>query len=114
MKAWSFYRHMPVYLADGKRLGRTEEVGHGMEYLHIQQGHVLVYDWYVPMDAVESVTIDGVRLKVSLATMRANRWNIPPGAYLARQGATPGYEYTSPDDTPRVTQPVRNDSAEST
>ena len=42
MSDWEFYRHMPVYLANGRRLGRAEEVGHAVDYLHVQQGHLLI------------------------------------------------------------------------
>ena len=88
------YRHMPVHLSNGSRLGRVEEIGHGGDVLHIQQGNVLVYDWYVPVDAVSTVDERGVHLKVSLRDLRKNGWNVPPEAYLMRQGATPGYEYS--------------------
>jgi hypothetical protein len=93
MPHWQFYRHMPVYLGTGRLLGRTEEVGHGLDYLHVQQGHLVVRDWYIPISAVEDVTPQGVRLGVTLADLRRSGWNVPPEEYLARQGATPGYEY---------------------
>jgi len=100
VERWEFYRHMPVYLRDGRLLGRTEEIGHALDYLHVQQGRLLVWDWYVPVTAVERVTPAGVRLKVDAPDLRHNRWNVPPESYLMRQGATPGYEYTSPADLP--------------
>jgi hypothetical protein len=92
---WHFYRHMPVYLAGGRLLGRMVEVGHAVDWLHVQQGRWLTRDWYIPMSAVRAVTPDGVFLDLSLAGLRARRWNVPSVAYLFRQGATPGYEYTS-------------------
>lgn len=98
MPAWQFYRHMPVYLPGGRRLGRVEEVAHAVDYLHVQQGHILIRDWYIPMTAVQDVTGQGVRLAVDKSSLRRNRWNVPPVEYLAQQGATPGYEYTSPAD----------------
>ena len=98
MSDWEFYRHMPVYLANGRRLGRAEEVGHAVDYLHVQQGHLLIYDWYLPVEAIRDVTTDGVYLNLTMADLRRNRWNVPPESYLQRQGATPGYEYTSPAD----------------
>jgi len=98
---WEFYRHMPVYSRDGRRVGRIEEVGHAVDCLHVQRGHVLIQDWYVPIEAVEDVTPRGVYLKVMPSDVLRNGWNVPPEAYLARQGATPGYEYTSPADTRR-------------
>lgn len=100
MPSWDFYRHMPVYLRDGRLLGRTEEVGHAVDYLHVQQGRLLVWDWYVPTSAINDVTEQGVRLGVTLHDLRRNRWNVPPESYLQRQGATPGYEYTSRADIP--------------
>jgi hypothetical protein len=100
MRNWEFYRHMPVYLRNGRRLGRTEEIGHAVDYLHVQQGNVVVRDWYIPIEVVEDVTGQGVKLAVDLSRLRQDRCNVPPEAYLMRQGATPGYEYTSPADIP--------------
>lgn len=87
------YRHMPVYLSNGARLGRVEEIGHGGDVLHVQQGNLLVYDWYVPANAVSSVDARGVHLQVSMRDLRRNRWNVPPEEFLMRQGATAGYDY---------------------
>jgi hypothetical protein len=100
MPDWSFYRHMPVYLRSGRLLGRTEEIGHAVDFLHVQQGRLLIRDWYLPITAVRDVTAQGVYLGVDLGHLRRNRWNVPPEAYLSRQGATPGYEYTSQTDIP--------------
>jgi hypothetical protein len=95
MKQWHFYRHMPVYTRNGRLLGRTEEIGHALDYLHVQQGRVLILDWYIPIQAVQDVTSHGVYLRVDPPQLRSNGWNVPPEEYLARQGATPGYEYAS-------------------
>lgn len=91
---------MPVYMLNGRLLGRTEEIGHAVDYLHVQQGHLLVRDWYIPMSAVTDVTARGVVLNVNASDLRQNGWNVPPAEYLERQGATPGYEYTSRADIP--------------
>lgn len=91
---------MPVYLANGRRVGFVSEVGHAVDYLHVQQGRLLVRDWYIPMTDVRDVTEDGVYLSVTLPDMRSCRRNIPPVEYLARQGATPGYEYTARSGNP--------------
>jgi hypothetical protein len=99
--AWEFYRHMPVYLSNGRPLGRTLEVGHAVDYLHVQQGRFVIRDWYIPASAIREVTPHGVYLSVGSGDLRRNRWHVPPEAYLSRQGATPGYEYTSPADIPR-------------
>jgi hypothetical protein len=93
---------MPVYLAGGGRLGFIVEIGHGEEYLHVQQGRVLVTDWYVPIAAVAGVGAAGVGLNVDLAELRARRWNVPPVEYLLTQGATPGYEYTGSNGLPQL------------
>jgi hypothetical protein len=98
---------MPVYLADGRRLGRTVEVGHGLDWLHVEQGRWLVHDWYIPISAVRDVTTEGVFLDVNLAALRACKWNVPPIDYLLRQGATPGYEYTSVESIPDFGEPER-------
>lgn len=97
---WEFYRHMPVYLANGRKLGRTLEVGHAVDYIHVQQGRLLVVDWYIPISAVREVNQDGVYLNVNQDALRSNRWNVPSAEYLAHQGTTPGYEYTSRSDIP--------------
>jgi hypothetical protein len=91
---------MPVYMRNGRRLGRAEEVDHGVEYVYVQQGRWLVQDWYIPMRAVRDVTDDGIYLGVDGSALERNRWNVPPEDYLARQGATLGYEYTSRADIP--------------
>jgi hypothetical protein len=91
---------MPVYLRGGGRLGIVLEVGHALDYLHVQQGRLVVRDWYVPMSAVRDVTTEGVYLNADRADLVRNRWNVPAREYLARQGATQGYEYTSPADLP--------------
>ena len=112
MRQWQFYRHMPVYLPGGRRLGRVEEVSHAVDYLHVQQGRILVRDWYIPMTAVDDVTGQGVRLGADRAALHHNGWDVPPVEYLAQQGATPGYEYTSSADLPvhaEVT-PARHES----
>ncbi|MGH2448011.1 MAG: hypothetical protein ACRDFS_05345 [Chloroflexota bacterium] len=100
MRTWEFYRHMPVYLPRGRRLGHAVEIGHAVDYLHVQQGHILIQDWYIPMSAVDAVDDDGVRLNVDLAGMKREGWNAPPQELLQHQGATPGYEYTSRADVP--------------
>jgi hypothetical protein len=89
---------MPVFLADGRRLGFVSEVGHALDYLHVQQGRLLIRDWYVPIEAVQNVDTAGVVLKFSVNELRSRRYNVPPAEYLARQGATPGYEYTGGTD----------------
>jgi hypothetical protein len=97
---WQFYRHMPVYLASGRRLGRTVEIGHALDWLHVRRGRWLVRDWYVPITAVRDVDGDGVFLDVDRRALRSLGWHVPPMEYLTRQGATPGYEYTSTRDLP--------------
>ena len=97
---WQFYRRMPVYLANGRRLGYVLEVGHAIELVHVQEGRLLIHDWYIPADAIADVTGRGVVLNVNREALLANRWNVPPESYLALQGAVPGYEYTSPADVP--------------
>lgn len=100
-RTWEFYRHMPVYLGDGRLLGHTLEIGHAVDYIHVQQGSFLVWDWYIPSTAIREVTADGVYLSAQRDELTRNGWNVPPEEYLLRQGATPGYEYTSPADIPR-------------
>jgi hypothetical protein len=104
MATWQFYRHMPVYLRSGARLGRTEEIAHAVDYLHVQQGHVLIRDWYIPVTAIDQVTGRGVQLAVDMHDLRRHHWNVPPAEYLAQQGATPGYEYTSSADLPQYAE----------
>lgn len=91
---------MPVYLANGRLLGRTEDISHAVDAIHVRQGHILVRDWYIPLVAVQTVNGNGVYLGASIAEMRQRGWDVPGEAYLARQGATPGYEYTSVRDIP--------------
>lgn len=98
--SWEFYRHMPVYSASGDRVGRTEEIGHAVDFIHVQAGHWLVRDWYIPLEAVAGVGPLGVRLTVEPDEFRRRGWNIPPAQFLLHQGATPGYEYTSRRDIP--------------
>lgn len=112
MERWWFFRHMPVFLRTGRRLGRLEEIGHALDYLHVQQGHVLVQDWYVPRDAVEDATPQGVRLNLDLSDLRRERRHVPPEEFLLRQGATPGYEYTTPLDVPAFSQTKDQNSSE--
>jgi hypothetical protein len=100
MKEWSFYRHMPVILPDGRRLGQVWEIGHAVDYLHVRQGTVLVRDWYIPLSAVRAVTDGRVWLAVGRGDLVQRRWNVPPEEYLMRQGATPGYDYTSRTNKP--------------
>lgn len=92
---------MPVYMANGRRLGFTSEIGHAVDYLHVQQGRVILRDWYIPISAVRSVTADGIQLWVDVPEMRSRHWNVPSEEYLLHQGATPGYEYTSRADIPQ-------------
>jgi hypothetical protein len=97
---WQFYRHMPVYMANGRLLGRMLEVGHAVEMLHVQEGRLFIRDWYIPTTAIREVTDRGVFLNVERSALRRNDWNVPPESYLAVQGSVPGYEYTSPADIP--------------
>jgi hypothetical protein len=71
-----------------------------VDYLLVRQGSLLVWDWYVPLSAVRAVTNGGVQLAVNRDDLVRNHWNVPPEKYLTRQGATPGYAYTSPADIP--------------
>jgi hypothetical protein len=98
--AWEFYRRMPVYLSNGHLLGHANEIGHAVDVVHVQEGHLLVRDWYVPAGAIRDVTPQGIYLSVDRADLRRSGWNVPPEEYLARQGSTPGYEYTSRADIP--------------
>lgn len=97
---WQFYRRMPVYLVNGRLLGRVLEVGHAVEALHVQEGRLLIRDWYIPSSAIRDVTDRGVFLTIDRAALRQNGWNVPSERYLAVQGSVPGYEYTSPADIP--------------
>jgi hypothetical protein len=99
-ETWEFYRHMPVFLAGGRKLGYVIEVGHAVDFIHVQQGRILVRDWYVPSSAIAQVGPRGVVLTARREDLVANRWHIPPTEFLMCQGATPGYEYTSPVDLP--------------
>ncbi|HLJ67653.1 MAG TPA: hypothetical protein VKX16_09885 [Chloroflexota bacterium] len=89
---------MPVSLTNGRRLGRLEDVGHALDFIHVRQGRLLIRDWYIPVAAIRGITVGGVQLAVGMAELRARRWHVPPESYLARQGATPGYEYTDLPD----------------
>lgn len=100
MEHWEFYRHMPVYLGNGRLLGHTVEIGHAVEYIHVQQGRILVRDWYIPITAIRDVTDRGVYLSVESRDLRRNGWNIPTETYLRHQGLVVGYEYTSRADIP--------------
>lgn len=97
---WQFYRRMPVYLANGRLLGRVLEVGHAVETIHVQEGRLLIRDWYIPTDAIRDVTERGVFLNADRQALWSNRWNVPTEVYLAVQGSVPGYEYTNPADIP--------------
>jgi hypothetical protein len=97
---WQFYRRMPVYVANGRRLGRVIEVGHAVQTVHVQEGRLLIRDWYIPVSAIREVTEEGVFLTVERGALGQNGWDVPPESYLAIQGAVPGYEYTSPADIP--------------
>lgn len=96
---------MPVYLDDGRLLGHTIEIGHAVECIHVQQGHLLVRDWYVPITAVRDVTDRGVYLSVGDRDLRRNGWNVPTEDYLRHQGLVVGYEYTSRADVPDYAAP---------
>jgi hypothetical protein len=100
VEQWEFYRHMPVYLDNGRPLGHTLEVGHAVECIHVQQGRILVRDWYIPISAVRDVTDRGVYLSVGSRDLLRNGWNVPTEAYLRNQGLVVGYEYTSRADVP--------------
>lgn len=89
---------MPVYLANGRQLGRVEEVSHGSDYVHVQQGHLLVWDWYIPATAIARVDVHGVYLTADRRDLVRNGWNVPSREYLLLQGATPGYEYARTAD----------------
>lgn len=105
MEQWEFYRHMPVYLAGGRLLGHTLEIGHAVEYIHVQQGHFLVRDWYIPITAVHDVTDRGVYLSVERRDLQRNGWHVPTETYLRHQGQVVGYEYTSRADIPDYAAP---------
>jgi hypothetical protein len=71
-----------------------------VDWLHVRQGRWLVRDWYIPITAVREVNGDGVFLKVKREDLRRLRWQRPPIEFLARQGATPGYEYATRREPP--------------
>jgi hypothetical protein len=89
---------MPVYLRNGKLLGHTVEIGHAVDYLHVQRGRILVRDWYIPIGGVVDVDARGIHLEADLSDLRHRRWYVPPEDYLLEQGATPGYEYATATD----------------
>jgi hypothetical protein len=94
-----FSRRMPVYLANDRLLGRVEEVSHGTEYVHVRQGHLFIWDWYIPAAAIARVDDRGVHLAVHRPDLLRNGWNVPAHDYLLLQGATPGYDYAHQGDT---------------
>ena len=95
---WQFCRRMPVYLANGRRLGQIEEVSYGTEYIHVRQGRLLVWDWYIPTAAIAHVDGQGAHLTVDRPDLLRKGWNVPARDYLLLQGATPGYDYARRDD----------------
>ncbi|GAC1327641.1 MAG: hypothetical protein NVSMB22_19160 [Chloroflexota bacterium] len=96
----NYYRHMPVHTRTGMHLGRVEDVSHAGDYVHVQQGHLLVRDWYVPASAIAGTDERGLHLDVTLEQMSTYGWTVPPASYIMQQGATPGYEYRADTDIP--------------
>ncbi len=113
MEDWEFYRRMPVFFDNGRLLGHMVEIGHAVEYIHVQQGYLLIRDWYIPSTAIRRVTNLGVYLTVNARDLRSNRWNVPSEKFLRLQGLVVGYEYTSPADIPAYATAVRAGGGES-
>ena len=75
---WQITNDMTVYATDGTKLGTVRNYKPGDDYLDVRKGWLFTKDFYVPLDAVNAVTVDGITLRLTKDALEDDRYAAPP------------------------------------
>jgi len=67
-----------VYDTNGDKVGSVQESHPETGYLMVQKGILFVKDLYIPINAIERITTDGIRLGLSKDELKEDRYTAPP------------------------------------
>ncbi len=67
-----------VYDINGDKVGSVEQFNPEAGYLMVQKGLLFIKDLYIPTNAIERITTDGVRLSLSKDELKEDRYTAPP------------------------------------
>lgn len=77
---WQIVNGMTVYATDGAKVGTVRDYDPTASWLAVHKGLVFTKDFYVPIDAVDTVTEEGVVLQLTKDDLDSDRFNTPPRA----------------------------------
>lgn len=102
---WQITDGMTVYGSDGTKLGTVRNFNPADGYLDVRKGWLFPKDFYVPINAVETVSDDGITLRLSQDALTDERYASPLTGDRATTGAT---QYDSGDYTQTTTSDYRS------
>ncbi|HWE60583.1 MAG TPA: PRC-barrel domain-containing protein [Chloroflexota bacterium] len=85
---WQITNGMTVYATDGTKLGTVRNYDPQDGYLDVHKGWLFAKDFYVPFGAVNTVTEDGVVLRLTKDDLQDDRYSAPPATTSVVYGET--------------------------
>jgi hypothetical protein len=77
---WQIMNGMTVYATDGTKLGTVRNYNPQEDWLDIHKGVLFTKDFYVPLEAIDTVAEDGITLRLTKDDLESDRFNSPPTA----------------------------------
>jgi hypothetical protein len=95
---WQITDDTIVYGIDGTRLGSVRNYDPHVGYLDVQKGWFFHKDFYVPLAAIETVSGDGITLKLTEDELKDDRYDLSPPStgvvpeedFIAGEATLPG------------------------
>lgn len=95
-----------VYDTNGEKIGSVQQYHPEAGYMLVQKGVFFIKDLYIPINAIERSTTDGIRLTLSKDDLKEDRYAAPPTDYTS--AAMTGTNVTGRSDQD-VIIPVREE-----
>lgn len=67
-----------VYDTNGDKVGMVQQSNAEAGYLMVQKGIFFIRDLYIPTNAIERITTDGIRLNLSKDELKEDQYTAPP------------------------------------
>ncbi len=71
-----------VYDTNGEKVGSVQQYDPQAGYILIQKGVLFTKDLYVPTNAIDRTTTDGIRLNLSKDDLKEDRYTAPPAGTM--------------------------------
>ncbi|HVA91445.1 MAG TPA: PRC-barrel domain-containing protein [Chloroflexota bacterium] len=75
---WQIADGMTVYATDGQKLGTVRNYVPQSGYIDARKGWLFTKDFYVPMSEIDTVSEEGITLKLTMDMLTDERYNAPP------------------------------------